>query len=514
MSNHDTFIQQLKELDAIVFDERKVTCNSGKIYGVIEEAGSIKHTARKLNERNYDMVLFTYTRGVLIGGSKSQSLRLRDPSWMLPKYKRGVSITLFHKEAEAMSKDVQAGDILIVHDVHVARRPEFMQLTTNKYTKSSTWCYLDAKSLKPRITPRMIFQLTGNDIAVAKILNDWWMSLSTPAATTRYDPVFKTTEEMDIKQFCGYIGKDYIIMFIKVVASQLQKDNLLQLILTDFTPNKLPMARHYQSDDMIPSELLIQASLWDENATACLGIENGDYIELHNAQIKLSKLGYMELAVNGDRTSGKKEPKVKKISNIYNNPKVKHILQREEAFWKKVEQPSVLKKDNIDREDVHTVVDGSDSISTVEQILSDNHIEKDYTVYAAVLDVKPRDLQSWIKKWCPTCEWIEELDANHCSQCHQSINEYSLMSALLLQDSHGRRLQLQVYGEESKAMFPNLIPIRPEEDYVFALKDVIDRILSMNPEKPELYLNIGVKSYMALANSRQFRLRDTVFHFD
>lgn len=82
-----------------------------------------------------------------------------------------------------------------------------MQLTTNKYTKSSTWCYLDAKSLKPRVTPRMIFQLTGNDIAVAKILNDWWMSLSIPAATTRYDPVFKTTEEMDIKQFCGYIGK-------------------------------------------------------------------------------------------------------------------------------------------------------------------------------------------------------------------------------------------------------------------------------------------------------------------
>lgn len=105
-------------------------------------------------------------------------------------------------------------------------------------------------------------------------------------------------------------------MFIKVVASQLQKDNLLQLILTDFTPNKLPMARHYQSDDMIPSELLIQASLWDENATACLGIENGDYIELHNAQIKLSKLGYMELAVNGDRTSGKKSPKSKR-SAIY-----------------------------------------------------------------------------------------------------------------------------------------------------------------------------------------------------
>lgn len=62
-----------------------------------------------------------------------------------------------------------------------------------------------------------------------------------------------------------------------------------------------------------------------------------------------------------------------------------------------MDQSSILKKDNIDRENVHTgnynlpqddressslismllfciVVDGSDSISTVEQILSDNHV--------------------------------------------------------------------------------------------------------------------------------------------
>lgn len=55
---------------------------------------------------------------------------------------------------------------------------------------------------------------------------------------------------------------------------------------------------------------------------------------------------------------------------------------------------------------------------------------------------------------------------------------------------------------------------RPEEDYLIALKDLIDRILSVNPEKPELYLNIGVKSYMTIANDRQFRLRATAFHFD
>lgn len=43
----------------------------------------------------------------------------------------------------------------------------------------------------------------------------------------------------------------------------------------------------------------------------------------------------------------------------------------------------------------------------------------------------------------------EEPDADHCSQCRQSIHEYSLMSAFLLQDSHSRRMQLQVYGEDA-----------------------------------------------------------------
>ncbi|KAI7875215.1 hypothetical protein K492DRAFT_199348 [Lichtheimia hyalospora FSU 10163] len=315
-------------------------------------------------------------------------------------------------------------------------------------------------------------------------------------APISYSPAFKTTEQMECTKFCGYIGK--------VVTSHRQKENLLQLVLTDFTPNKLPMTSYYESQDTIPSELLIQATLWDENATACSDIQSGDYVELRNAQIKLSKLGYMELSVRGDRILRKRIPKIKKISNVYGDPRVKVIMQREDKFWKEV-MPSMLEEENA-IESVHTVVGGSVSIFTVEQILDDNdHIDKEYTVHAAVLDVKPRNLRDWIKKWCPQCEWM---------QCHQPINGYNLMSALLLQDNHGRRLQLQIYGDEAKAMFPNLTPIRPEEDYIFALKEKIDRILAVNPEKPELYLNIGVKSYMAITNNRQFRLRDTVFRFD
>lgn len=134
------------------------------------------------------------------------------------------------------------------------------------------------------------------------------------------------------------------------------------------------MANYYQSQDLIPSELLIQASLWDENATAGRDIENGDYIELHNAHIKRSKLGYMELAVRGDRTSGKKAPKVKKINNVHDDDRVKRIMQlsisfttskymatslhdylrREDTFWKEVMPPIVEETKDVHTQNVHT----------------------------------------------------------------------------------------------------------------------------------------------------------------
>ena len=89
------------------------------IYSVIDELVSIKRTARKLIESNNGIALPTKVQSLCIGGSMSQSFRLRDPSWTHPNYKRGVSITLFHKEDGAIANDAQVGDILVVHDVQV-----------------------------------------------------------------------------------------------------------------------------------------------------------------------------------------------------------------------------------------------------------------------------------------------------------------------------------------------------------------------------------------------------------
>lgn len=127
----------------------------------------------------------------------------------------------------------------------------YMMLTTNKFTKSSKWCYLDGETLQPRVTPKMSLELNDKDVAVAKTLKAWSMpspesihpptpsnitpsapsnitpptpsiitppapsniihpptpSNITPPTPTNYFPAFKTTEEMEINKFCGYVGK-------------------------------------------------------------------------------------------------------------------------------------------------------------------------------------------------------------------------------------------------------------------------------------------------------------------
>lgn len=52
----------------------------------------------------------------------------------------------------------------------------------------------------------------------------------------------------------------------------------------------------------------------------------------------------------------------------------------------------------------------------------------------------------------------EDVDAVACSQCHQTINEYTLMFSFLVQDHENRRLQLHIYGEEPvRASYPNQV---------------------------------------------------------
>lgn len=55
---------------------------------------------------------------------------------------------------------------------------------------------------------------------------------------------------------------------------------------------------------------------------------------------------------------------------------------------------------------------------------------------------------------------------------------------------------------------------RPDDEYIEALRENIDRILSTNSVKPEIAFDFGIKSYITIDGERRFRLCSTIFHFD
>lgn len=54
----------------------------------------------------------------------------------------------------------------------------------------------------------------------------------------------------------------------------------------------------------------------------------------------------------------------------------------------------------------------------------------------------------------------------------------------------------------------------PSDEYINALRDNIDRILSTSPMNPEIIFDLGIKSYTTVDDVRRFRLCNTTFIFE
>lgn len=71
----------------------------------------------------------------------------------------------------------------------------------------------------------------------------------------------------------------------------------------------------FHLDSTVDPELIIQCTLWDENADDCPDLEYGDYLHLRNCVASIGKLGYQEMNVRGDRNHITEFRKVKKLDN-------------------------------------------------------------------------------------------------------------------------------------------------------------------------------------------------------
>ncbi|KAI7875213.1 hypothetical protein K492DRAFT_183047 [Lichtheimia hyalospora FSU 10163] len=77
-------------------------------------------------------------------------------------------------------------------------------------------------------------------------------------------------------------------------------------------------------------------------------------------------------------------------------------------------------------------------------------------------------------------------------------------------DNQGRKV-FKLENENDQAVMEIK---RPDDEYIHALRENIDHILSTNPMKPEISFDFGIKSYITVENERRFRLYNTTFQFD
>lgn len=200
-----------------------------------------------------------------------------------------------------------------------------------KEKKVSSWCAIDASNLQPRVVKDMPFELSDDHHRIAKILRDWHHSIvpTMPAIPKqRGSHQQLTTEQINENvTYFNYVGMVSILFgkegrrvrcadtssYPQVVSFRRSFDNKrVEMILTDYTPNVIPMKGEERVGSISP-KLLIQCTLWDKDAHECPDLEYGDFLRLRNAKRKMGY--YQEIVVRPGHSPESQSRKVFKVDN-------------------------------------------------------------------------------------------------------------------------------------------------------------------------------------------------------
>lgn len=195
--------------------------------------------------------------------------------------------------------------------------------------KVSSWCAIDASNLQPRVVKDMPFELSDDHRRIAKILRDWHHSIvptmsAIPKQRTSHQQL--TTEQINENvTYFNYVGMVSILLgrkksscadtsfYPQVVSFRRRSDKgPVEMILTDYTPNAIPMKGEERVGAISP-KLLIQCTLWDKDADECPELEYGDFLRLRNAKRKLGY--YQEIVVRPGYSPETQSRKVFKLED-------------------------------------------------------------------------------------------------------------------------------------------------------------------------------------------------------
>ncbi|KAI8092829.1 uncharacterized protein BX664DRAFT_328249 [Halteromyces radiatus] len=369
-------------------------------------------------------------------------------------------LIIFHADPTE-TKDLKKGVLFICQNAQAYSK--YQNFNANKTT---VWAAFDTITLDKVCQGILEFDLDHQYMDILKLYQIW---INLPKDITSTEQTIATnqdnrlgrrlvcTNEMKFRTFIDFIG---MVVHSKNVDYRLatRKD----VLLTDFTMNGYPMnsGGYYGEGRFIDRTLLINCTLFDENARGCPDLEYGDYVYIKNAQCKLSKHGIMELAVHHDRNPQHQYAKIwimedhdtnlmtlKERRSTYEAKNKRLLAYREQRMRKRTKEEFIR---NVHRQTIPL-------FSSIKKMF---HSEegKRHHIRVTILDYKPKNISDMSVKFCGKCQALSDVSADFCSHCKEEIEIIIYRCTFKVKDAHGDIVYGTVYGSSDWPFLQN-IPI-------------------------------------------------------
>ncbi|KAI9203484.1 uncharacterized protein BJ171DRAFT_509746 [Polychytrium aggregatum] len=334
-----------------------------------------------------------------------------------PSYPQGMAVNIFRPTPE-MFPVVAKEDILKCHHIRISRYSGRLQGVS---TRGSQFVVVD--TLDSRRPPPTRPSLSEADIAISTELRHWRTS-------TIYQP---SASKSGVGRRCwarrtgranGAGCQEYCDMFVQIVHKcEGGSGERLVLLVTDYTANPRCFAARYNpgaDDPVLPSDMLINLTLWDNHAVFGSQFKQNDYVWFQNVHVRKRSDGLVELSIHGDAH--------KKCGAIVSadDQRIDGLIRRELKFKLKNQPIS----------DVTPIGQQWPTRKTLRELSQER--EGYFVCKVKVLDYRPVNLRDFTCQLCPDCNARGQpgMQLEQCPSCGSIAirNSYVYMFSLLVTD--------------------------------------------------------------------------------
>lgn len=265
------------------------------------------------------------------------TFRLHDPSI------EGACISLnaFNRYKDKLPMDVKENDVIVIKNCVVEYFNRGVALRCSSDAEYALYRRKENQLYQIKMAANKC-QVLEQEMVAVKYLAEWINNKKkqaddtpAPSRKRKHDRLLATYELLDTEEkYFDHIGM--VVECKPTVSKIIEKGIKTELILTDFTPNKLPNKKLDTWNEIgLTPDLLIQATVWDRHAFDCRELQFGDFVFLDNCNKKANDMGFLEISLRSYKNEGDKSCVVKLSEE---DERIGSLLENRQKFIDKMKK--------------------------------------------------------------------------------------------------------------------------------------------------------------------------------